>query len=30
LGRNGLKITDIGLRLKHEIEKVREQAQNLE
>jgi uncharacterized protein (TIGR00255 family) len=30
LGRNGLKITGIGLRLKHEIEKVREQAQNLE
>ena len=30
LGRNGLKITDGGLRLKHEIEKVREQAQNLE
>ncbi len=30
LGRNGLKITDIGLRLKHEVEKVREQAQNLE
>ncbi len=30
LGRNGLPITEIGLRLKHEIEKVREQAQNLE
>jgi hypothetical protein len=30
LGRDGLGITDIGLRLKHQIEKVREQAQNLE
>jgi uncharacterized protein (TIGR00255 family) len=30
LGRSGLPLTEIGLRLKQQIEKVREQAQNLE
>ena len=30
LGRDGLAVTDVGVRLKAEIEKVREQAQNLE
>lgn len=30
LGRGGLPLTEIGLRLKQQIEKVREQAQNLE
>jgi uncharacterized protein (TIGR00255 family) len=30
LGRAGLPLTEIGLRLKQQIEKVREQAQNLE
>ena len=30
LGRSGLRLTEIGLRLKQQIEKVREQAQNLE
>ena len=30
LGRAGLAVTEVGLRLKGEIEKIREQAQNLE
>ena len=30
LGRAGLAVTEVGLRLKAEIEKIREQAQNLE
>ncbi|MEZ5364998.1 MAG: DUF1732 domain-containing protein [Bryobacterales bacterium] len=30
LGEAGLPLTDAGLRLKAEIEKIREQAQNLE
>ena len=30
LGRAGLVVTEVGLRLKAEIEKIREQAQNLE
>ena len=30
LGEAGLPVTDVGLRLKAEIEKIREQAQNLE
>jgi uncharacterized protein (TIGR00255 family) len=30
LGAAGLPVTDAGLRLKAEIEKIREQAQNLE
>ena len=30
LGRDGLAVSDIGIRLKAEIEKIREQAQNLE
>ena len=30
LGTDGLAVTDIGIRLKSEIEKIREQAQNLE
>ena len=30
LGRDGLAVTDVGVRLKAEIEKIREQAQNLE
>ena len=30
LGRDGLAVTEVGVRLKAEIEKIREQAQNLE